>query len=636
MPAVFRAAALSVLTAVAVSASTTGTALDKVSQRWVDTTLASMSVDEKIGQLVVSSFDSTYIASDSDEYARLADLVTRQHVGGFLVFGGAEPAPPVLLNPTYGTVTLGHPLEAAATLNRLQRLARVPLLNAADFEFGVGMRIAGGTIFPRAMAFGAAGDSDLTEQAGHIVAEESRALGIHVDFAPVADVNNNPRNPVINTRSFGEDPVKVGTLAAAFARGLRAGGVLATLKHFPGHGDTDMDTHLGLAVINRDKAQLEAVELAPFRAGLASGADAVMVAHVELPSVDPANVPATLSKPTIAGLLRGDLGFKGLVYTDSMSMGAIANMAKPGDAAARAIEAGADIVLHSPDDAAAVAGIKAAVERGEITAARLDESVRRVLEAKARLHLNTVKLVDLEKVTTTIGGRAHAAVARAISEKSITLVRDLHAQVPMRIARDKAVLAISMLDYPSGWRIAAPGRSFLPALKAQWPNVTAVELSDRSTAAERELVAAMAPRFDAVVIGIYVRAASGSGRLDLAPELTRLVNLLGRSGTPTRPVVGCFFGNPYVAASVTDLPAMLVTYDLGDLAGIIRRSSACRRDCDFREAADCHTGPGGGWRRPGAGWAGQHALNSGRDSGICAPATDRGPRERLRRLSPSG
>ena len=555
------------LTAVAVSASTPGAAgLDKASQRWVDTTLASLSLDEKLGQLVVPSFESTYIASDSDEFARLSDLVTRQHVGGFLVFGGADPVPPVLLNPTYGTVTLGHPLEAAATLNRLQRLARIPLLNAADFEFGVGMRIAGGTIFPRAMAFGAAGDADLTEQAGHIVADESRALGIHVDFAPVADVNNNPRNPVINTRSFGEDPAKVGALASAFARGLKEGGVLATLKHFPGHGDTDTDTHLGLAVIYRDKSQLEAVEFAPFRAGLAAGADAVMVAHVELPSVDPANVPATLSKPTIDGLLRGDLGFKGLVYTDSMSMGAIANMAKPGDAAARAIEAGADIVLHSPDDGAAAAGIRAAVDRGEITMARLDQSVRRVLEAKARLRLNTTRLVDLDKVATVVGGRAHAAVARAISERSITLVRDLQSQVPMRLAHERSVLAISVLDYPGGWRVAAPGRSFLPALKAHWPNVTAVELSDRSTSGERELVAAMAPRFDAVVLGIYVRAASGSGRLDLAPELVRLVNLLGRSGTPTRPVVACFFGNPYVAASVTDLPAMLVTYDLGDLA----------------------------------------------------------------------
>ena len=207
------------------------------------------------------------MATDSDAFDRLQSLVTKTHVGGFLVFGASEPVPPVLLNATYGSTTLGQAHAAAATLNRLQALAKVPLLNSADFEFGVGMRIAGGTQFPRAMAFGAAGDPMLAEQAGRIVAEESRAIGVHVDFAPVADVNNNPRNPVINTRSFGEDPQRVGEMAAAFVRGLRAGGMIATLKHFPGHGDTAVDTHLGLASIPHDRARLEAIELRTVPAG---------------------------------------------------------------------------------------------------------------------------------------------------------------------------------------------------------------------------------------------------------------------------------------------------------------------------------------------------------------------------------
>ena len=539
---------------------------DTVASRWVEKTLASLTLDEKIGQLLVSSFESTYLPDDSEAFNRLADLVTKTHVGGFLVFGGTEPAPPVLLNPSYGTVIRGQPLEAAITLNRLQRLAKVPLLNAADFEFGVGMRIAGGTDFPRAMAFGAVGDPSLAEQAGRVIAEESRAIGIHVDLAPVADVNNNPRNPVINTRSFGEDPAKVGALAAAFVRGLRAGGVLATVKHFPGHGDTDVDTHLGLPVMPHDRARLDRVELPPFRLALAAGADAVMVAHVELPEIDAAKVPATFSKPTIDGLLRGDLRFNGLVYTDSMSMAAIAAMASPGEAAARAIEAGADIVLHSPDDGAATAGIRAAVDRGEIAMARIDASVRRVLSAKARLHLDESRLVDVERIAAVVGGRAHQAVARAVSERSITLVKDVHSSVPLTLPREKSVLAISVLDYPGGWRIISPGRTFLPALKARWPNITALELTDRSPAAERELVMAMEPRFDAIVLGIYVRAASGSGRLDLSADLVRLVNALGRQASASKPVVACFFGNPYVASSVNELPAMLLTYDFGDLA----------------------------------------------------------------------
>ena len=545
---------------------------DAVAARWVEKTLASMTLDEKIGQMLVSSFESTYLPDDSEAFSRLASRVTETHVGGFLVFGGTEAIPTVLLNPSYGTVIRGQPLEAAVTLNRLQRLAKVPLLNAADFEFGVGMRIAGGTEFPRAMAFGATGDPSLAERAARIIAEESRAIGVHVDFAPVADVNNNPRNPVINTRSFGEDPAKVGAMAAAFVRGLKAGGVLATLKHFPGHGDTDIDTHLGLPVLPHDRARLDRVELPPFRLGLAAGADAVMVAHVELPALDPAKVPSTFSQPTIDGLLRHDLGFNGLVYTDSMSMAAIGAMTSPGEAAARAVEAGADLVAHSPDDVAAAAGIRTAFDRGEITMAHIDASVRRVLTAKARLRLDESRLVDVERVAASVGGRAHQAVAREVSERSVTLVKDAQSQVPLQVAREKAVLAITVLDYPGGWRIISPGRTFLPALKARWPNITALELSDRSTAAERELVTAMAPRFDAVIVGIYVRAASGSGRIDLSPDLVRLVNALGRQASPSRPVVACFFGNPYVAASVNDLPAMLLTYDFGDLA----ESSAVR------------------------------------------------------------
>jgi beta-N-acetylhexosaminidase len=315
--------------------------LDNTARRWIEKTMATLTVDEKVGQLLMPSFESSFMPTDSDAFDRLRTLVIDTHVGGLLVFGASEPVPPVLLNPTYGTTTLGQPHSAAATLNRLQALAKVPLLTSGDFEFGVGMRIAGATQFPRAMAFGAAGDPALAEQAGRIVAEESRAIGVHVDFAPVADVNNNPRNPVINTRSFGEDPQRVGTMAAAFVRGLHAGGVIATPKHFPGHGDTAVDTHLGLASIPHDRARLDAVELVPFRQAIAAGANAIMVAHVALPALDSSGTPATMSAPLVSDLLRRDVGFDGLVLTDSMSMAAISRMASPGVAAVRAIEAGA-------------------------------------------------------------------------------------------------------------------------------------------------------------------------------------------------------------------------------------------------------------------------------------------------------
>ena len=356
------AACLAVSTSLTVAGPPGPRPLDADAARWVDRTLATMSTDDKAAQLVFPGLDSTFLSTDSDTFERLRELAEKWHVGGFLVFGGSEPVPGVLLNPTYGSVILGDPLSAAATLNRLQRVSPLPLLNAGDFEWGVGMRIRGATQFPRAMAFGAAGDKALTQQAGRLTGVEMRAIGVHMDFAPVADVNNNPRNPVINTRSFGEDPSRVGEHAAAFARGLQDAGVIATLKHFPGHGDTDVDTHIGLATVPHPRDRLDQVELAPFRAGIAAGAQAVMVGHLEVPAVDDTrSQPATLSPKAITGLLRRDLAFDGLIVTDSMSMQAITKMMPSGDAAVRTIEAGSDVVLHSPDDRAAITALREAI-----------------------------------------------------------------------------------------------------------------------------------------------------------------------------------------------------------------------------------------------------------------------------------
>ena len=266
--------------------------LDRDAARWVEQTLKNMRVDERVGQVLVPSFESTYLSSDSDEFEQLARLARDYHVGGFHVFGGSEPIPAVLLNSSYGSVTLGEPLAAVSIVNRLQALAAIPLLNSADFETGAGFRIAGATVFPRQMALGAIAGSDaavrLVRESARITAVETRAMGIHVNFAPLADVNNNPRNPVINTRSYGENPSRVGALVGAYVEGAHQGRMLATIKHFPGHGDTDVDSHLGLPAIAVGRDRLDAVELPPFRAGIARGADAVMAAHIVLPALDPA------------------------------------------------------------------------------------------------------------------------------------------------------------------------------------------------------------------------------------------------------------------------------------------------------------------------------------------------------------
>ena len=546
----------------------TGPTLAPEAEAWAARTLDAMSLDEQIGQLIMPSFMSTYTSSDTEAFEELVGLARDQHVGGFLVFGGREPAPDVLLNPTYGTVTLGQPLAAASLINRLQRAARVPLLVSSDFEAGVGFRIAGATVFPRAMAFGAAGDEQLAYDAARITALESRAIGVHVNFAPVVDVNNNARNPVINTRSFGEEPAAVGRLAAAYVRGLRAGGVLATVKHFPGHGDTDVDSHVGLPIIPYTRERLRAVEWPPFRDGIAAGADGVMMAHIVLPALEAEEgLPSTLSRAVIGGVLRGEFGFDGLIFTDSMQMGAVADRWLSGQAAVLALAAGNDVVLHPADAVAAFDGVRDAVARGELSAERIRESASRLLRAKARLGLHRSSLVDLEELPARVGGRAHAAVADRVSERAMTLLSDARGDVPLRLPRDSQILYLSVLDRPSGWRIASPSRTFIAELRDRWPNVTAVEVSNQTSRQAIDLVRSTADRYDAVIASVFVRTTSSDGGMDLAEPIVSLLDRLARVTEVRRqPYVAVLFGSPYTALALGSVPAVLLTYDFYDRA----------------------------------------------------------------------
>ena len=543
-------------------------ALDKAAQQWVDGTLKKLTLEQLAGQMIFAPLESTYLSSDSDKYEALVKLIRESHIGGVIAFGGSEPMPQVVLNPTYSSIILGQPIELASLLNRLQAVSALPLLASSDFEWGAGMRIAGATKFPRAMAFGATGDPQLAYEAGRVTGVESRGMGVHIDFGPVADVNNNARNPVINIRSFGEDPARAGAMVASWVKGVQDAGMLATLKHFPGHGDTDVDSHLGLPVIPHPRSRFDTVELPPFKAGIASGAAGVMVAHIELPAIDPEKgTPATFSQKVLGGLLRGEMGFNGLIYTDSMKMAAIARMASPGDAAVRAAKAGADVILDSPDSAAAAQAIAAAVTAGQIPRAQIEQSVRRILEAKARLGLHRRRTVNLESVALSLGGRQHDAVARLVSDRAVTLIKDARNSVPLATPRTGSVLYLSVLDYPSGWRIAAPSRTMIPELKSRWPATESFEISDRTTPAELDLVRALAAKYDAVVAGVFVRAASASGRLDLEPQVIQLLQEIARdSERRAQPFVTAFFGNPYTVMAVPEVPAMLLTYDFSDAA----------------------------------------------------------------------
>src|SRR5215471_11019764 len=363
--------------------------LSATQRRWVDRTLATLSLRQRVGQMVMIWMLGDYTNTRDTTYAQVIRWVEQDGIGGV-------------------SMSLGTPIEVAAKLNDLQRRARVPLLVSADLEPDLGrleggvfahyMLDAGGaTVFPTAMAIAATGRDEDAYDVGRAIAEEGRAAGIHINFAPVVDVNNNPSNPVINTRSFGEDPARVARLSALFVRGARDGGQLATAKHFPGHGDTDVDSHVGLPIVGADRARLNTVELVPFKAAIAEGTSLVMTAHIALPAVQgDSTTPATLAPRIITDLLRDTLGFRGVAITDAMTMEGVGKGYTTEQSSVLAVKAGADILLKPSDPTRAINAVVAAVQKGEISRARIDSAVRHVLELKVRSGAVASPIISLE------------------------------------------------------------------------------------------------------------------------------------------------------------------------------------------------------------------------------------------------
>src|SRR6266705_6715990 len=370
--------------------------LDRAGKKWAQKTLHKLSLEEKVGQLFMIWVRAEFLNVNSPEYLQLRDSINKYHVGSFAMTVRAEG--PFLYR--------NQPYEAAVLLNHLQQDSKLPLLIAADFERGVSMRLYGATVFPHAMAFGAAGKLDYAEAFGRITAQEARAIGVHWNFFPVADVNSNPANPIINTRSFGEDPEQVGDLLAAYIRGAHAGGMLTTAKHFPGHGDTDTDSHLGVARVNGDVAHLQTVELPPFKKAIEGGVDSVMVAHVTVPALEPdPNRVATTSPAVVTDLLKKQLGFKGLVVTDALDMAGLTRLyaANIGRAAVDAFKAGNDLLIIPADLDASYKAMLDAAHSGEIPQAQIDGAVLKLLKAKAALGLHKARSVDVEKLAAEVG-----------------------------------------------------------------------------------------------------------------------------------------------------------------------------------------------------------------------------------------
>jgi len=405
--------------------------LDRAGETWVRSTLRKMSTEEKVGQLFMVWARAEFFNVNSLEYRQYTEQIQRYHIGSFAL---SVPVEGPFLHRS-------QPYEAAMLLNHLQERSKLPLLIAADFESGLSSRLNGTTVFPQAMAFGAAGKAEYAESFGKITALEARAIGVHWNFFPVVDVNSNPSNPIINVRSFGENPQQVGEMAAAYIQGARSNGMLTTAKHFPGHGDTATDSHLGVAQVGGDMARLAAVELPPFRKAINAGVDAVMVAHVTVPALesDPNRVAVT-SPAIVTHLLKEQLGFQGIVVTDALDMAALTHLyaANIGRAAVDAFKAGNDVLLIPPDLDAAYRAILAAVSSGEISTERLDNSVRKILQAKASLGLQRARLVDIDALDILIHQPENVALAQSISDDAITLVRDNGRVLPLTAIQKSA------------------------------------------------------------------------------------------------------------------------------------------------------------------------------------------------------
>ncbi len=499
----------------------------------VDSLLAGLTVRQQVGQLVIPWLSGSYTALDDSLYQVAARWVDTLEIGGLII-------------------SVGSPLDIATKLNALQLRSRLPLLISADLEWGAGMRVVGATAFPQIMAVGATGDPHDAFTIGAAAAVEGRAVGIHVNFAPDADVNNNPANPIINIRSFGEDPRTVSRLVAEYVRGLHEHAMLATLKHFPGHGDTETDSHIGLPVITAGYARLDSLELVPFRAGIAAGADVVMSAHIAFPALTGSSEPATVSAAVLTGLLRDSLRFPGLVVTDALMMGAIVAKYGAGEATVRAFLAGSDLLLIPADADSAVLAMTAAVASGRVTRERLAQSVRRVLEIKRRLGLLERRTVPIDSIPLVVGSRRFQDAANDLAVRSLTLVRDVGGRLHALRARPRRVALIAYADEQN----SSVGALLTDLLRQGGDTVDFFRLWPMSGTLSYDSARAVIARAPATVFIANVRPISWKGNIALPDSLAQLISLTDAS----RPTVLVSLGSPYLLNQTPTVRSYLIAW----------------------------------------------------------------------------
>jgi len=510
-------------------------AMEPSGRKWVNITLAKMTLEEKIGQMVVWQYTGKFFNADSDFIKNLESLIRRRKLGGFILF-------------------LGEVYETAVLTNKLQALSKIPLLMASDFERGAGNQVTGATLFPPLMAVGAAGSEALAYEMGKTTALEGRAMGIHMTYAPVVDVNINPENPIINTRSAGESPEEVSRLTGAFIRGCQENGMMATAKHFPGHGDTQQDSHSLLPTINGDRERLDRVELYPFKKAIESGVAAVMTAHLHVPALDPApELPATLSPLIMTRLLREQFGFRGLLVTDAMNMGGVTNSFSVEQAAVQSIQAGVDLLLLPADVDAACEALIQAAGSGQIPASRINSSVRRILEAKARLGLHRNRFVDIPSLSRKIGSRKSLEQAALTFESAITLVKNEGDILPLS-GTGKKLLVFSLSSDAADYYA---GRPFITEVQKRAPE-TVGAYADLKTGQEfLEEAKTKAADADAVIFALFSTVSANKGSVGLEPRHVQIIKDVVAAG---KPVVVVSFGSPYFLRSFPEVSAYVCAY----------------------------------------------------------------------------
>ncbi|MCX6563390.1 MAG: glycoside hydrolase family 3 C-terminal domain-containing protein [Candidatus Aminicenantes bacterium] len=503
--------------------------------RWVEKTLRQMTLEEKVGQLIACRYTGDFFNEESPYLANLKDLVVNRKIGGVIIF-------------------LGEAYETAHLNNALQKMAKIPLLISSDLERGTGNQITGATLFPTLMGVGAANSEELAYKMGQATAAEGRALGIHMTYAPVIDVNINPDNPIINTRAIGEDPEQVSRLASAFIKGCQSNGMIATAKHFPGHGDTDQDSHSLLPTIKADRERLDKVELYPYKKAIEAGVQAVMVSHLYVPALDPTpNLPASLSPAILTDLLRGKLGFRGLIVTDAMEMGGVTNSYSNTEAALQAILAGVDMVLLPLEPSKVVNFLVEAARSGRLPAARIEESVRRILEAKARLGLHLDKSVDVEALPKKLGTKASLEQARMTFERAVTLVKNDGGMLPLRDSASK----ISVLSLSSDQADYFAGRVFADAIRKRSPGAQ-VFYADTNTGKESlDDAFFKAAGTDIIICAVFSSLRAWKGSVGLDPRHVDLIKTLAATG---KPVAVVNFGSPYLLRNIPEISSYMCLY----------------------------------------------------------------------------